>query len=131
LANPDPVGAVRGYEGCEGGVSGRSQFAAFGSSYTFTTCAQSLLAPLWISCSLIPAHHTNRTLQPSDRKTTSLTHGFYWFFFVDKASTGKPGFNNCPQSLLALLWTSCLLYAVALINKGLQHIDQKTTKALK
>jgi hypothetical protein len=52
------------------------------------TCPQSLLALLWITCSLYPAGFYLRGLERSDQKTTNIhrkvptgiSHGFYWFF---------------------------------------------------
>ena len=51
------------------------------------SCSHRLLAPLWISCLLNAAPHTNQCFQAFVRKTTRLTYGFYWFLIVDKQST--------------------------------------------
>ncbi len=83
--------------------------------------AQSLLVSLWITCSRFTASHVNRGLQASDQKTTSLSRGFSWLFFLDNYTT-------CPQSLLALLWIRCSLYAASLIKHGVYGFDQKTIK---
>ncbi|VVN16927.1 hypothetical protein PS655_04149 [Pseudomonas fluorescens] len=80
---------------------------------------QSLLADLWITCSPLSRPQANQALQPSDQKTTSLSHGFSGVFRQDNAA-------SCPQTLLALLWIRCSLSADTLIKRGLQRIDQKT-----
>ena len=62
-------------------------------SSPLSTCTQSLLAGLWIRCSLSSAAHETRGFQLSDQKMHSrfgktylpISHGFLWFFAHDRS----------------------------------------------
>ena len=104
------------------------------SANNSTSCPQSLLALLWIRCSLSAVGHMDQGLHGFDQLLIKCA------FLAPRAVNvrgfpshwGFPQVNqSCPRSLLALLWITCSLPAGGLGNRGLHGVDQKTTDRFK